>query len=207
MPVVDVDAALRRVDEFFMEQGPVHKTLRDLARRLPEAGVSYAVIGGMALNLHGYERVTTDVDLIMTREGLDRFVANLVGVGYVPAHPGARKHFKHAETGVRVEVIVTGEYPGDGMPKDISFPDPDDVAIDLDGVRVVNLQTLIELKLASGLSAAHRIQDLADVQRLIEHLDLPVGLAEDLPPSVQAEYLRLWKVTAAAKRGNGPDRD
>jgi hypothetical protein len=73
----------------------------------------------------------------------------------------------------------------------------------LDEFRVARLETLIELKLASGLSAEHRrLRDLADVQQLIEILHLPVDLAERLEPSVRNEYIRLWEL---AQKAAGPE--
>ncbi|MGB9178842.1 MAG: nucleotidyltransferase family protein [Pyrinomonadaceae bacterium] len=192
--------ALRQVDEFLMNTSPVQQTLRNLVRRLSEEQIDYAVIGGMALALHGFVRPTQDVDLLLTREGLEKFHEELVGRGYVPLFPGARKHFRDTETGVKVEIITTGEYPGDGKPKAIVFPVPEDVAIDAGACRVVRLETLIELKLASGLSAEHRqLRDLADVQQLIETLDLPVELSGRLNESVQDEYLRLWHLAQKAR--------
>jgi len=206
--ITKADAVLKKIDEFFMKESPVHFTIRDLAQRLPENEIDYVVIGGMALNFHGYERLTVDVDLLLTRQGLDRFTERLVGRGYIPAFPGARKHFKHAETGVKVEIITAGEYPGDGQPKEVSFPAPADVADDIDGIKVIKLIPLIELKLASGLSAPHRIRDLADVQQLIERLNLPAEISRNLKPSVQNEFIRLWNATKMAKSEiNDPDQD
>lgn len=37
----------------------------NLARRLNEAGVDYLLIGGYALNAHGYTRATEDVDILV----------------------------------------------------------------------------------------------------------------------------------------------
>ena len=110
------------------------------------------------------------------------------------AFQGARKTFLDAETRVPVEIITTGEYPGDGKPKPVVFPDPRTSAVEVEGVRVVALPKLIELKLASGLTAGHRLRDLADVQDLIVTLDLPRDLASTLDGSVQAEYRRLWEL-------------
>lgn len=157
----------------------------------------------MALNLHGFVRETVDVDVLLTRESLDRFRERLVGRGYVPAFAGALKSFKDAETGVRIDVIAAGDFPGDGKPKDVVFPAPASVAVEKGGVRVVPLETLLELKLASGLSAEHRrLIDLGDVQRTIEALRLPKELGEKLHPSVRAEYSRLWAL--AQRAGEGP---
>jgi hypothetical protein len=73
----------------------------------------------------------------------------------------------------------------------VSFPDPTSVAVDIGGIRFLGLPTLIELKLASGISAAHRMKDLADVQELIRTLKLPASLADELNPYVQQKYLEL----------------
>lgn len=188
-------ATLREATEFFAHQGDVHRTLRRLAGRLDREQIPYALIGGMALAQHGFVRMTQDVDILLTAEGLEAFRARCVGRGYVLAFPGAQKTFRDTETGVRIEVITTGEYPGNGLPKPVAFPAPDAVAEEREGIRVANLETLIELKLASGLTAPHRLRDLADVQDLIETLRLPLALADKLDPSVREKYVELWRVS------------
>ncbi len=199
----DVDSVLRESEAFFGGRGAVHRTLRSLAARLDAEGIPYAILGGMALNIHGFVRETVDVDVLLTRESLERFRERLVGRGYVPAFAGALKSFKDAETGVRIDVIAAGDFPGDGKPKEVVFPAPSGVAVDKGGIRVVPLETLLELKIASGLSAEHRrLVDLGDVQRTIEVLKLPKELGEKLHPSVRAEYGRLWAL--AQRVGEGP---
>ncbi len=193
------DQALRRGSEFFMKHDDVHATLLRLAKRLDDAGIDYALIGGMALAAHGYLRFTSDVDVLTTREGLEAIHRQLTGRGYAPAFQGARKALRDTTTNVQVEFITSGEYPGDGKPKPVSFPDPKDVSVERDGYKVIALPKLIELKLASGLSAPHRIRDLADVQDLIAKLGLPRSLADDLDTSVRDEYLRMWDVAAHAR--------
>ncbi len=105
-----------------MKKGIVFETMRRLAQRLEAEGIPYAVIGGMALAAHGYVRMTLDVDILLTSEGLACFREKLVGRGYVAGFPGAVKSFRDAETKVKVEIITTGEFPGDGLPKPVSFP-------------------------------------------------------------------------------------
>lgn len=191
---------LREASEFFMGQGDVYRTLQRLADRLDRERIPYALIGGLAMAQHGFVRMTQDIDILLTKEGLKAFQARCVGRGYVRAFPGAEKTFRDAETGVRIEVITTGEYPGDGLPKPVSFPAPDLVGEVRDGIRVINLERLIELKLASGLTAPHRLRDLADVQDLIEMLQLPFDLAEELDASVREKYIELWSASRAAGR-------
>ena len=178
--------------DFFMKKGIVFETMRRLAKHLESEWIAYAVIGGMALAAHGYVRMTLDVDVLLTPEGLDLFRKKLVGRGYVANFPGAVKSFRDTETNVKIEVITAGEFPGDGLPKPVSFPDPVGQTIEEDSVRVINLEKLIELKLASGLSAGNRLRDLADVQDLIMALNLPLELADRLDPSVNSEFKRIW---------------
>jgi hypothetical protein len=193
-PPIEVKINLwQEIDLFFIQQGKVYETLQRLARNLPGAGIDYALIGGMALAIHGYVRLTQSVDLLMNEAGLEQFQRMLVGRGYIAAFPGASKMFLDTITGVKVEIITTGEFPGDGKSKSVQFPDPTAISIELDGMRVTRLETLIELKLASGLTAPDRLKDLADVQELIKVLNLPQQLAEQIDISVRDEYLRLWQ--------------
>lgn len=195
-----VDEILRESEAFFMKEGKVYLTLKNLARVLEEESIPYAIVGGMALNLLGYTRETLDVDILLTREGLEYFREHFVGRGYIPAFSGAAKSFRDAETQIKVEVLTTGEYPGDGKPKPVAFPDPSAVSVERDGYRVISLEKLIELKLASGMSAPHRLRDLADVQDLIPVLDLPLELGERLDESVRGEYQRLWETVQQAPK-------
>ena len=205
-PSVQVNLKLRPVDEilreseaFFMKEGKVHLTLKRLARALDEESIPYAIIGDMALNLLGFTRETVDVDILLTKEGLESFRERLVGRGCVPAFKGALKSFRDAETQVKVEALTTGEFPGDGKPKPVAFPNPSDVSMERDGYRVISLEKLIELKLASGMSAPHRLRDLADVQDLVSVLNLPLELEDQLDASVRGEYRRLWESVQQAK--------
>jgi len=177
-----------------MRQGNVFETVRRLARELEHQGIDYAVVGGLAVSELGYARATTDVDVLMTRNGLAAFRERCVGLGYVPAFAGAVKSFRDTETRVLIEVLTTGDFPGDGKPKPVAFPDPAVVAVQGEDFRFIRLESLLELKLASGLTAPHRLRDLADVQDLIIAAKLPRGLASSLDPSVRDEYLRLWEI-------------
>lgn len=183
-------AAIRQAGRFFMKDDPVHQTLCDITRRLEELGIPYAVVGGMALVAHGYDRTTVDVDILVTLEGLEAVHRSLSGLGYVP--PFAKsKNLRDTRTGVRIEFIVSGQYPGDGKPKPVGFPEPQAVSTEIDGIHYVSLPTLIELKLASGMTNPGRLRDLADVQELIRVLRLPGDFAEKLDPYVREKFVEL----------------
>lgn len=184
-------AAIAEAERFFMKADSVHKALRTITERLEALKIPYAVAGGMALVAHGYDRTTVDVDILITSEGLAKAHAHLDGLGYVAPFAGS-KNLRDVETGVRIEFLVSGNFPGDGKPKPIAFPNPQDIAVERDGIRYLGLPTLVELKLASGLTAPHRLKDLADVQELIKVLGLPRAFAEKIDPYVRTKFLELW---------------
>jgi hypothetical protein len=153
-------AAIEEASRFFMKQGPVYESLRRIAAKLDELNIPYAVAGGMALVAHGYERTTVDVNVLVTAEGLKAIHLALEGLGYVPPFAGS-KQLRDVETSVRIEFLVTGQYPGDGKPKPIAFPDPANVAVEIEGIKYLALVPLVELKLASGMTNPGRLKDLA----------------------------------------------
>lgn len=180
-----------------MNKSPVQSTLERLAKRLDQEGIPYAVIDGMALNVHGYVRVTRDVDVLLRPDGLETFVRLCAGRGYAAAFPGASRAFIDAESRVPIEIITAGEYPGDGKPKPVAFPDPAVAAVRGRRVALLPLDRLIELKLASGMSAPHRLKDLADVLELVRILSLPLERATSLDASVRDKYRELWHAAQA----------
>jgi hypothetical protein len=183
---------------YFMGEGKLNNALMRLVADLKDHQISYHVIGAVALMAHGYSRFTEDIDIILTPSDLDKFHRELIGPGYAPAFPGARKRLRSTRDGVRIDVIASGEYPGDGKPKPVRFPDPLEASVEIDGVRFATLEKLIELKLASGMTAPDRLKDLADVQEMIKIRSLDGEFAAKLNPYVREKYLELF---AAVERG------
>ncbi|HZZ30262.1 MAG TPA: nucleotidyl transferase AbiEii/AbiGii toxin family protein [Pirellulales bacterium] len=183
--------ALNEGSLFFEGQGKVQEALRRITKRLDELGIPYALAGGMALFQHGYRRFTEDVDLVVTAQGLQQLHQALEGLGYLRLFTGS-KAMRDTDAGVKIDFLVTGQFPGDGKPKPISFPDPAEVSVQLGGMRVVNLPTLLELKLSSGMSGVGRRKDLGDAQELIKFFRLPADFAEQLHPYVRGTFLELW---------------
>jgi hypothetical protein len=189
--------ALSEASDFFVGKGGVQESLRKITKRLDELQITYAVAGAMAMFQHGYRRFTEDVDLLVTRDGLQRIHQALDGLGYVPPFQGS-KQLRDADTGVKIEFLITGDYPGDGKPKPVAFPEPGEFTIEQDGIRYLNRLMLVTLKIASGMTNPARLKDLADVQELIKHLQLPRDFGEQLNPYVQAKYRELWDAVQQA---------
>lgn len=174
-----------------MGTSDVHQALARVTEKLDELRIPYAICGGMAVNAHGYQRTTTDVDLLLTFEGHARFKAAAVGFGWVEKSPGSRGVLD-AATRVPIRFLLTGGAPGDGVPRGVAFPDPSDVAVELSGGRSVALTTLIEMKLACGLSAPDRPGDFGDVIQLIRANTLGEHVRDQLHSYVQPKFRELW---------------
>ena len=184
---------------FFMGQADVQLALERLVRSLDEMAVPYAIVGALALNEWGYRRLTVDIDVLLNAAGLKRVRAELLGRGYVEKFPGSRG-MRDTQAGVDIDILLAGEYPGDGRPKPVVFPDPATAAVRGQRVALLPLTALIEMKLASGLSAPHRLKDLADVLELIRALSLPRETAEKLDASVRPKFDELWLAAQGAGR-------
>ena len=61
-------------------------------------------------------------------------------------------------------------------------------------VAALRLPRLLELKIASGMTAPHRMRVLDDAMRLIAANELDEAYAEELDPYVRDKYLELWKL-------------
>ncbi len=184
---------------FFMGKSLLNNALRRIALDLDSHGIDYSAIGAIALNQHGYRRFTEDIDLVLTKEGLEKFREELIGLGYRPAFEGSTRRFRTAAENVPIEIITAGEYPGDGLPKPVKFPDPSKSFVVIDGIKTVILEKLIELKLASGMTAPDRLKDLADVQELIKVKSLDASFAERLDSSVRSRFLELQEAVQQAR--------
>jgi len=168
---------------FFEGTGAVHQTMRRVASSLEDAGIAYCIVGGMAVNAHKYRRTTGDVDFLLTADGFREFTSRLAVPGFERVESHARK-FRDPATGVTFDILVTGLFPGSGRPGPISFPDPSTVAERFDDLNVVDLPTLVELKLA-----ARRFKDFGDVVDLIRQNSLDESFQDRLHETVRSDFI------------------
>jgi hypothetical protein len=81
---------------------------------------------------------------------------------------------------------------GDQKQKPDAFPDPAKVGAEINGIRFLRLENLIEPKLASGMTNPGRLKDLADVQEIVKTLKLPRGFSEQVHEYVRPKFLEMW---------------
>jgi hypothetical protein len=174
---------VKEIDMFFQGTDRVHQTMQRVAEKLEQAHIAYAIVGGMAVNAHRHERTTKEVDFLLTAEGLATFSRLFVGKDFdsVPRRP---RRFADRANGVTFDILVTGLFPGSGQPGPIAYPNPKDVSELIDNRSVINLPTLIQLKLA-----ARRYQDFADVVNLIRVHNLEESFTAQLHPAVHGDYI------------------
>jgi hypothetical protein len=174
---------LKEVSLFFHGKDEVSKSLRRLVKRLEKASIPYVVVGGMAVFAQGYKRTTNDVDVLLNRDGFERFKQLFVPKNYSEI-PGRPRRFIDRTNNISLDILVTGLFPGSGKPGPIAYPDPRDVAETFGNISFLNLPTLIQLKLA-----ARRYQDFADVVQLIGVHGLDESFAARLHSSVRGDYI------------------
>jgi hypothetical protein len=168
---------------FFDASDRIHQAMRRIVELFAQHGIDYAIIGGMAVNAHRHARTTQDVDFLVRSSALP-LLRQLASQGVLRPDPGRARRFFEPATGVRFDVLVEGAFPGSGQPGPIAFPDPLTASELVEDFRVVDLKTLIELKLA-----AHRYQDFADVVNLIRANALDESFGDRLHPSVKADFI------------------
>lgn len=151
-----------------------------IVRALNEAKVRYLVAGGLAVNAHGYERLTHDVDLVvqLDRDNVLRAFEALQGLGYRPRVPVTAQQFADAAQrnewivtkGMKVLNLFSNEHPE--APMDLFVTEPFEFDHEYDAAmrgeiapgleaRFVTIPTLMEMKRATG-----RARDADDVQHL-----------------------------------------
>jgi hypothetical protein len=160
-----------------------------VAKALEAAGVHYLVVGGLAVNAHGYLRFTKDVDLVvqLVPENILNAFAALASIGYKPLVPITASQFANAKMRdgwVREKNMTVLQFWSDEhkeTPIDVFVVDPfpfeEEYARSLlkplhgsIDVRFVSITTLINMKTAVG-----RQQDLIDVEYLRMRMDSDAG--------------------------------
>jgi hypothetical protein len=168
-------------------------TARTAVSVLADHEIPHLIVGGLAVQEHGYPRVTIDVDIVVpdVLEAVEFLTASLTGPFY--RVPEVHDRVEDRRNGVMIDLLPAGRVLRRGCK--VPFPQPGKVAEQL---QIVTLEDLISLKLDSWAgSPSRRLKDKADVNELILRCKLPRDLAVNA--AVRAHYLETWDALQAEK--------
>jgi hypothetical protein len=145
----------------------LYDELRSVLNALDQAGVDYALVGGLAVAVWGAPRATRDIDLLVRSEDLAKAMSAVRGRGFTL--PALLFEFKDGTTLQRVNRV---DEAGNLMTVDFMLVDRNlesawasrtRVPFADGEVAVVSREALMAMK-----AQAARAQDLADIQNLKE---------------------------------------
>ena len=169
------------------------ETARAAVAVLADHDIPHLIVGGLAVQEHGYPRVTIDVDIVVPDviEAVEWLTASLTGPFYrVPEHID---RVEDRRNGVLIDVLPAGRVLKAGCK--VPFPNPTKVTEEF---QIVSLEELISLKLDSWAgSPVRRHKDKTDVIELIKYRNLPRNLA--VSDVVRKLYTDTWDALESEK--------
>jgi len=166
--------------------------MKELDAAFKERGLGWAVVGGVALALHGLSRLTMDLDVVVDGERQAQVLECLDQLGYRRLHVsrGYSNHLHPEPSWGRVDVLYVR---GDTREKVLEEAKPQSGPREIT-VPVVDPEHLIAMKVfACRSSPGRRAQDLADIRGLAKVTAIP----EERIRKIFARYdaLDLWEDT------------
>jgi hypothetical protein len=156
------------------------RSVEAIVGALNTAEVQYLIVGGLAVNAHGFVRLTRDVDLVLQLDpgNVSKGLKALLDIGYrmsIPAkpedfaNPGMRENWRQNKGMITLKLWSDQHQR---TPVDIFVYEPFDFAREYATAtkleispglvaRVVSLKTLLKMKRDAG-----RAQDLIDIEEL-----------------------------------------
>lgn len=169
----------------------VVQTAQTAVATLAVNDIPHLIVGGVAVQEHGYPRVTVDVDIVVpdVLEAVEFLTADLSGP--FARVKGCEDRVEDRRNGVQVDLLPAGKVLKRGCK--VPFPQPTKTT---EKLQIVSLEDLLSLKLdSSAHSPLRRLRDKTDVVELILRRKLP----RDLPvaPVVRQLYLETWDALEA----------
>ena len=165
--------------------GPILETAREISELLRANNVEGAIVGGVAVGLHGRVRATEDVDVLITADS-SRLGNLLTSAGFT--FDASTREF--SKRGVPTHLVTRAEVGS----RSFQF-------VDIDGIRTVSLADLINIKLRSGRDNILRARDLGDVVDLVRANRLTGDFTGRIDSDLRADFRRIVQAIADAPPG------
>jgi hypothetical protein len=160
--------------------GPILETAREISELLRAHAIEGAIVGGIAVGLHGRLRATEDVDVLVTADS-SRLGELLTRAGFT--FDADTREFR--KRGVPTHLVTRNEVGS----RAFRF-------IDIDGIRTVSLADLICMKLRSGRDNLLRARDLGDAVDLIRANCLTGEFAGLIDSDLRPDFKRILQAIA-----------
>jgi hypothetical protein len=179
------------------------KVARKVAEVLAHWDIPHLIVGGLAVQEHGYPRFTIDVDVVVPDVlGAVEFLTADVA-GPFRRVPGVADRLVEVSSEAKIDLLPGGQVLRTGC--QVPFPEPTEVSAE---PRIVSLPDLVSLKLDScRVSPLLRAKDKADVVELILARNLPRDFFvaavirdsyEEVWDELQVELSRREPISSAA---------
>jgi len=178
----------------------LEQTARAVAEVLAHFDIPHLIVGGLAVQEHGYPRLTLDVGIVVpdVLEAVEFLTADLSGP--FARVPGVHDRLIDRRNQVKIDFLPAGKVLRRGCK--VPFPEPRTVS---DRPKFATLEELISLKLDSwSNNPTNWLKDKADVVELIKNRNLPRDLA--VAPAVGQAYIETWDALKADSEGQGTNR-
>lgn len=145
------------------ESNRYQKFFRKAISILEQSGLSYCVIGGVALSFYDYHRSTTDLDVLIEIDSWNRLGVILSSLDVKRI---TDRRYRISGYDFELEFVRAGEQLN---PNDIIYPNPKEVRKwdTKEHCWVVSLEMLVAMKLYGFTYNRKRLKDGADVQELL----------------------------------------
>jgi hypothetical protein len=159
-------------------------TANRLSSLLSKENIPHFIVGGYAIQEYGYARSTNDIDIIVPNRqaAIDYLSIN----GFVEVRGNKMKLIDRTNK-VDVDILEGGEKLS--SKSNVPLPIPKKVT---SKPNVIDIISLFNLKLDSYSTSSDRLQDGADVGKLIVLHKLPLKLYSKLNIHVQDAYREIW---------------
>lgn len=162
------------------------RSVEAIAKALKAENIRYIVVGGLAVNAHGFERFTQDIDLVVSLDpdNIRRALYALIGIGYRPSVPISPEDFAneenrlrwHEENSMLVLKLWSDEHRR--TPVDVFIREPFDFSTEWDRVvfnkisddaelPILSYEALILMKQEAGREKA--LLDISALRKLDPH--------------------------------------
>ena len=166
-------------------------TMNLITQVLKNKDIDFCFIGGAVLPDYHYERMTSDIDILISYKDKEKFLT-LIGSYFKRKFKNIQKSLFWNNPKTEIDIIFSREKAGD-INKGIPYKEPKELSKMKHSVPILTLKNIVQYKLCAGLYGKVRLKDFSDIQQLIHINKLPIDFADKFRDDIKNKYIELWK--------------